>query len=124
MSEFEHRYEVLVKSFIDSAQQNFFGKGANAQEMLPRETPDSPPRIGCTQPNSALTVIWLCWCAVRELENAFFEKCVAQTQAELEEFAAGKLDDISEDAQMFLADKDVVMTAWTQSHDSHLGKID
>ena len=25
---------------------------------------------------------------------------------------------------MFLSDKDVVMTAWGQSHDSHLGKID
>ena len=63
MSEFEARYELLVKSFIDAAQQNFFGK-------------------------------------VRELENAFFDKAVAQAQAELEEFAAGKLDDISEDAQV------------------------
>ena len=65
MSEFEQRYEQLVKSFIDTAQQNFFGK-------------------------------------VRELENAFFDKAVAQAQAELEEFAAGKLDDISEDAQVCL----------------------
>ena len=65
MSEFEQRYELLVKSFIDTAQQNFFGK-------------------------------------VRELENAFFDKAVAQAQAELEEFAAGKLDDISEDAQVCL----------------------
>jgi hypothetical protein len=52
-----------VKSFIDTAQQNFFGK-------------------------------------VRELENAFFDKAVAQTQTELEEFAAGKLDDVSEDVQV------------------------
>ena len=87
MSEFEHKYEVQVKSFIDSAQQEFFGK-------------------------------------VRELENAFFEKCITFTQTELDDFAAGKLDDISEDARMFLSDKDVVMTAWGQSHDSHLGKID
>jgi hypothetical protein len=65
MNEFEQRYELLVKSFIDAAQQNFFGK-------------------------------------VREMENAFFEKAVSSTQTELEEFAAGKLDDISEDAQVCL----------------------
>jgi hypothetical protein len=65
MNEFEQRYELLVKSFIDTAQQNFFGK-------------------------------------VREMENAFFEKAVSSTQTELEEFAAGKLDDISEDAQVCL----------------------
>ena len=65
MNEFEQRYELLVKSFIDTAQQNFFGK-------------------------------------VREMENAFFEKAVSSTQTELEEFAAGKLDDISEDAQVRL----------------------
>ena len=52
-----------MKSFIDTAQQNFFGK-------------------------------------VRELENAFFDKAVAATQTELEEFAAGKLDDVSEDVQV------------------------
>ena len=37
---------------------------------------------------------------VRELENAFFDKAVTLTQTELEEFAAGKLDDVSEDVQV------------------------
>jgi hypothetical protein len=87
LSEFEHRYEVLVKSFIDAAQQNFFGK-------------------------------------VRELENAFFDKAVTGAQGELEEFAAGKLDDVSDEAQLFLGDKDVVMAALSASHDGHLGHID
>ena len=49
---------------------------------------------------------------------------MAATQTELEEFAAGKLDDVSEDVQMFLTDKDVVMAALSSSHDSHLAKID
>jgi hypothetical protein len=63
LNEFEQRYELLVKSFIDAAQNNFFGK-------------------------------------VRELENAFFDKALGLTQEELENFAAGRLDDISEEAQV------------------------
>eukprot|EP00277_Geminigera_cryophila_P028042 CAMPEP_0179463752 /NCGR_PEP_ID=MMETSP0799-20121207/45724_1 /TAXON_ID=46947 /ORGANISM="Geminigera cryophila, Strain CCMP2564" /LENGTH=544 /DNA_ID=CAMNT_0021267161 /DNA_START=12 /DNA_END=1646 /DNA_ORIENTATION=- len=87
MTHFQHAYEVLVKSFIDTAQTKFFGK-------------------------------------VRELENAFFDKVVSAAQTELEEFGAGKLDDVSDAAKMFLMDKDIVMTALSSSHDAHLGSID
>ena len=55
--------QVLVKSFIETAQTNFFGK-------------------------------------VRQLENAFFDKVVSAAQTELEEFGAGKLDDVSDAAKV------------------------
>lgn len=61
---------------------------------------------------------------VRDMENAFHTKAMSMATEELEHFAAGQLEDVTEEAQIFLSDKDIVLASLNASHDTHLGIID
>jgi len=61
---------------------------------------------------------------VRDLENAFHTRAMTMSTEELEHFAAGQLEDVTEEAQIFLSDKDIVFASLNASHDSHLGVLD
>mmetsp|Transcript_15228 Transcript_15228/g.36887 ORF Transcript_15228/g.36887 Transcript_15228/m.36887 type:complete len:527 (-) Transcript_15228:45-1625(-) len=61
---------------------------------------------------------------VRDLENAFHTRAVTMATDELEHFAAGQLEDVTDEAQIFLGDKDIVFASLNASHDAHLGIID
>jgi len=61
---------------------------------------------------------------VRGQENDFYTKAVDHAQQELEQFAAGQLEEVTEEASIFLSDKDIVMGSLNASHDVHLSIID
>ena len=46
------------------------------------------------------------------------------SQEELEKFAAGNLDEVSDDATLLLGDKDIVLASLNASHDAHVSVID
>mmetsp|Transcript_40907 Transcript_40907/g.83700 ORF Transcript_40907/g.83700 Transcript_40907/m.83700 type:complete len:526 (-) Transcript_40907:117-1694(-) len=87
ISEFERRFGDLVNVFIEAAQNSFFAK-------------------------------------VRDMENLFYQKALQMAQEELEHFVAGQLEEVSEEAAIFLSDKDIVLASLNASHDVHLSIID